>query len=269
MAAPTVGPCEDWTSRAEIAACPECGDLPIVGSGDPDPVEAAIDFANQILFNLSGRQFKGACPRTVRPCLGTNQGCVSPGWGSFEWLYPSVPVRLVGGWVNCGSCCGACSQSCIKLPGVINAVTEVWLNGSLMDPADYHVEGFSLLCRDDGGTWPCSQNLDLPVTDPNTWQITYTQGRPITAVMRGFATRLACEYLNTICGPDSCLPADVAEIVRDDVTVTFEDTATLFTEGRTGIDAIDLWIMSLGIGKRRRASRVVRPDDPTVLHRTT
>lgn len=270
MAAPTVGPCEPWTSEEELAKCPSC-ELP----DDPDAVLAAIDFSSQVLFNLSGRQFTGACTRVTRPCLGTNSGCGTPGWvAGAGWLYPSVPVRLDNRWVNIGTCGGNCHFEAIELPGVVNEVTEVVIDGVAF--TDFHVEGFKLLVRDDGGRWPCTQNIPLPATDEGTWQVSYTRGKPITPAMRRMASSLGCAFLSVLCpnpGDDeSCLPEGIIDsIVRDDLSVTFEDDGIveLFKDGKVGIPAIDLWLDSVNPKRAKRPATVIRADDDDVFHRVT
>lgn len=147
----------------------------------------SIQFASEILYRLSGRQFSGLCERTLRPCMGDNCGCrtdaawgalAASGWHWAMWPYPSSPMRLGGGssgWTNCwgcgediggngsfdagGLCAGACDLPCVTLPAPISEVTEVVINGEVLDPSAYKVEAYRRLCRVDGGHWPCSNNL--------------------------------------------------------------------------------------------------------------
>jgi hypothetical protein len=94
------------------------------------------------------------------------------------WPYPSSPVRLGGGlsgWTNCwgcgediggngsfdsgGLCAGACDLPCVTLPAPISDVVEVVVNGVALPESAYKVEAYRRLCRVDGGSWPCSNNL--------------------------------------------------------------------------------------------------------------
>jgi hypothetical protein len=160
-----------------VRAC--CGGL------DPTyDLTDSIQFASEILYRLSGRQFAGLCERTLRPCMGDNCGCrtdaawgalAASGWHWAMWPYPSSPVRLGGGldgWTNCwgcgedigGSsgptmCAGACDLPCVELPAPISNVLEVVVNGVALPETAYKVEAYRRLCRVDGASWPCSNNL--------------------------------------------------------------------------------------------------------------
>ena len=261
-----------------MASCADCPDpLPVAGSGDFDSVEAAIDFASQVLFGLSGRQFPGACPVVIRPCLGANCGCNStrrfggPYGSNYGWWYsyPSIPLRLDGRWVNVGLCCGECDLDCISLPGPIREIVSVRIDGvTLVEGTDYIVNGFRQLCRLGTETWPCTQDVGKPATEDNTFEITYTRGRPITPAMRGFARILACGYLQALCNDDSCLPENVERIARDGVTISFEDADAIFSGGLTGIPQIDLWLAVVNPGKAMRPASVMRADQPKLYRRT-
>lgn len=179
MASPPSPPCSPWTTPEDVRAC--CGGL------DPAyDLTDSIQFASEILWRLSGRQFSGVCERTLRPCQGDNCGCktdmawgalAASGWHWAMWPYPSSPVRLGGGlsgWTNCwgcgegiggggfnGSttCSGQCNLSCVTLPAPISEVYEVVLDGQLLDPSAYKVDAYRRVCRVDGGNWPCTNNM--------------------------------------------------------------------------------------------------------------
>lgn len=48
---------------------------------------------------------------------------------------------------------------CVDLPGTINEVTQVVINGQVLDPSAYKIEAYRRLCRTDGQDWPCTNNL--------------------------------------------------------------------------------------------------------------
>jgi hypothetical protein len=180
MASPPAPTCQPWTTPAEVRAC--CG-----GLSPSYDLTTSIQYASEILYRLSGRQFSGLCERTLRPCMGDNCGCrtdaawgalAASGWHWAMWPYPSSPVRLGGGlsgWTNCwgcgediggdgsfdagGLCAGACDLPCVTLPAPISNVLEVVVNGVALPSSAYKVEAYRRLCRVDGGHWPCSNNL--------------------------------------------------------------------------------------------------------------
>lgn len=161
MAAPPPPPCTQWTTDEQVRAC--CTGL------DPAfDLTEAIQFASEILFRLSGRRWPGECTRTVFPCAGDNCGCnadtwswfASSGWGWAYAGYPSLPYMVAGGWVNkWQGCRGVCHLDCVDLPGTVDEVTEVLIDGVVLDPSAYKVEAYRRVCRVDGGHWPCSNDL--------------------------------------------------------------------------------------------------------------
>jgi hypothetical protein len=128
----------------------------------------AIQYASEILFRLSGRQWPGVCERTLYPCSGNNCGCGANTWSwlrasDWNWVYagfPSVPYRFADGWVNVwGTCRGGCNIDCFSLPGIVNEVTQIVIDGEVLDPSAYKVEAYRKVCRMDNLNWPCSNNL--------------------------------------------------------------------------------------------------------------
>ena len=212
MASPPAPTCQPWTTPAAVRAC--CGGL------DPAyDLTSSIQFASEILYRLSGRQFSGLCERTLYPCMGDNCGCrtdaawgalAASGWHWAMWPYPSSPMRLGGGssgWTNCWGCgeglsgsgdgtnslCrGGCYLPTVTLPAPISEVTEVVIDGEIMPASAYKVEAYRRLARVDGGTWPCSNNLKgtmcvntntvsevVVAATSGTWELTITTGTTV------------------------------------------------------------------------------------------
>lgn len=166
--------CSPWTTPELARACAK-------GLDPAYDLTQAIDFVSEILFRLSGRQFPGVCSQTVWPCQG--EGCgrsEDAGWsahGASTWHYasgggssgPSTPYPTgAGGWVNCwdcgqgvggGSCAGGCNIPWLTLPGPVISVEQVVVGGLVVPPEAYVIEGGRRLGRQDGGSWPCSNNL--------------------------------------------------------------------------------------------------------------
>jgi len=265
MAAPTVGPCEDWTSPAEIIAC-NCSGLDPVA--DAAVLAAAVAHSSQTLFGLSGRQYPGACLEDFYPCLGGNGGCGGASWGTRDWWwssYPTIPVRVAGQWQNIGSCDDRCKAECVKLPGPIVSVEAVIIDGVVLDPAAYRVRGFRRLCRVDGGKWPCTQDFSVG----GTWHVQYTRGKPIEPNMRWYASMLGCEFAKAACGGESCLPSNVVSVVRDGVSIDFEKAEALFDRQAIGMELIDQWLKTVNPKGIARRATVARADDPRIMGRWT
>lgn len=290
MAAPTSGPCGPWITSADVLAC-------CAGLADPPhevQLQNAIDFATGVLFRLSGRQYPGLCSRTVRPCFGDGCGCGNPGWlqwpqggwsywvwdqAAAGWAFPSLPYRIDGEWWNMGSCCaGECALPSVLLPAPVASITEVVIDGEVLDPSAYAVEQHRRLVRLDGNDWPCTQdrrrssgayaNDDPPsVNDGSrdgTWQITYSYGRVPDQSGLTAVSRFACEVAKFLCNADDCvLPQRLRTIVREGVSMDFADPLVFLDEGgRVGIYEVDLWLNSVNPGKLARRSAVRRLDAP-------
>lgn len=258
-APPDVIPCSPWTTPEDVRAC--CTGL------DPDyDLTAAIDFVTAILFRLSGRQFPGECERTIWPCRGSNCGCCEAGW-SGNWsfhAYPAYPLPNGhgDGFINVGRCNDACRLERIKLPGTVNSINEVWIDGELLDPSAYKVNAYRWLARVDGGKWPCTNNLSGEIGDPDTWTISYNYGKPVPADGRYAASIFACEVAKEHCGGDSCLPQRLKSIEREGVSMTFPDPLEFLEHGEVGIYEVDLWLKSVNPSRLKRRARLHRPDRP-------
>lgn len=279
-----------------VACCSGLADPP-----NATQLQAAIDFATGVLFRLSGRQYTGICERTVRPCFGDGCGCGARGWmqwpmggwsmiawdqASAGWAFPALPYRIDGEWFNIGSCCsGDCALPAVTLPAPVRSITQVVIDGEVLDPAAYAVEDYRRAVRRDGHHWPCTQDRskdsgayadDVPpsVNDGSrdgTWQITYEYGTipdqsGITAV-----SKFACEVAKSLCNADDCnLPARLRTVTREGVSMAFADPLTFLDEGgRVGIYEVDLWLSSVNPGKVPRRSTVRRLDAPPQYRKLT
>jgi hypothetical protein len=267
MAAPAAGPCAQWVTDEQVRAC--CVGL------DPDyDLTDVISFVSSTLFRLSGRRYTGECERTVRPCYGTNCGCTDTNWleGDSRWWwdgypFPTIPARLDGQWFNFGSCCGACRINCIEgLPAPITGVSEIVIDGDILASSAYEVRAFDSICRTDGGSWPCTNDLSEPsdavLGMPGTWQITYTYGTPVPADAILPASIFACQVAKAACGATDCqLPARLKSIVRQGVAMAFADPMEFLDNGRVGIYEVDLWLRGVNPNGNMRAASIRRADD--------
>lgn len=217
--------------------------------------------AAQYLWNWTGRSF-GVCEVTVQPC---RQDCLQ-GISSFNgsgpiatplgvFNSPWTPVLIDGRWFNIG--CGRCGDKCgcdgtapLRLPGPIDSVASVSVDGEVLDPSIYYVNNFNLLVRNDGKAWP----------DCGT-EITYSKGVPVPVGGQIAAGVLAAELAKASCGDKTCqLPQRVQTVTRQGVTIAMLDAFDDVDKGHTGIWIIDSWISS--VTKPPVQSRVLSPDRP-------
>jgi len=270
-------------------------DWPILGCGSEDeqgdPVDLGLDCraldslseaarsviettATSYLWNWTGRKY-GLCEVTLRPrradCVKQEssyrgyaglQQTVLPRQGA-----PWTPALLGGQWFNltCGLCGGTCSCEAVEqigLPGPVDSIVEVLVDGSVVDANAYRVDNRRLLVRQDGEKWPICNDYGKDTTEPGTWQVSYNRGSPVPEGGQLAAGLLACEMAKAVCGDPSCkLPQRVQSITREGVSTVLLDGFEGIEKGQTGIWFVDSWVMSVMHSPRRPT--VFSPDMQT------
>ena len=273
-----------WTMDDDCASCRKA--VPCSGPGLPQEEADAVfqncvNMAAEILYALSGRQF-GLCEITVRPC---RKACCDPCQDGPRW----TPVLQDGQWINvsCNSCGDSCScpNVCeIALPGPVDSITEIRVDGQVLPPSAYRIDNRRYLVAlerpvlDEEGNptgeserfcWPTCQDMTAPATEPNTWEVTYLRGLPIPEAGRRALAELACELCLACLNDSSCrLPKRVTTITRDGVTMALLDPQTFISEGLTGLYGVDLWIRSVNPRGLPRQAAILSPDMKN-MRRTT
>ena len=252
-------PC-DW--EITQACCPNWD------SYDPAIQTAATNYATMIAWARTGRRF-GLCPKVVRPC-----GRWRPNWPSIAGFEYSafngtwIPFIDAGGnWRNCmcpDMCC-ICRPECEAwLPGPVNSITTVNLNGAVIDPSAYRVDDGQWLVRTDGDCWPDCADYNVN-TGEGFFQVTYVRGIPVPAVLAEAAGKLACEFAKACVGDNTCrLPGRLRSLTRSGVEVAFVDVDTLLKNGLTGIIEVDQVFMAMNPKNLFRPSHVWSPDMPRI-----
>jgi hypothetical protein len=252
------GPC-DW--GVDTTCIPGWGDY------TNEQRSRAISWATFVLDALTGHQF-AQCPVTVRPC---GPGCgLFNGYTTWPVAAPAqggpgpwmVPYILNGVWLNC-SCSGGCSclPACrVDLGVPVAEVTEVKVNGLVLDPSAYELQGAFLVRTDGGECWPSCQDPAVPDTEDGTFSVTYRPGRALPIAGQIAAGKLAGEFVKACAGSSCALPAQISSLSRQGVDVEFVDPSTVFENGRTGIYEVDLFLNAVNPTGMRRRSRVLSPD---------
>lgn len=234
--------CAPWADTGDVCAPCNAYDF------DTELLDDWLHIASDALYELTKRRWSGECTTTLRPCA--------------RHLCPCHPAT------RCG--CRALSQLDLHPHGQVVEITEVLIDGDVLDPARYRLdEGRWLvyLPEDDAdrnGRWPVHQRLDRPTTEPDTWEVTYVYGSapPLGGVKA--AAELGCQ-LALSCHPDAdvagrCrLPKAITNYTRQGVTVARENPAAMFPGGRTGIASVDFWVSVVNGGSDRRPATVFRP----------
>lgn len=258
-----VGPCDPWPVEL-------CCELP--EDLDPAVVDRWSRVASQTLWRLSGMRW-GPCPVTVRPC---RRSCLESAPVSFQagvGTGPWIPYIDAGGaWRN-ASVCGcksgcSCGELCeIDLPGPVYDVVEVNDGGQVLTPgAEYRVDAPGKLVRLGGGCWPKCQDMAEPPGEPNTLTVTYRWGLPLDEAAVAAVSELTCQLILAClpAGTRGCgecrLPGNVTRVVRRGVEIEMADPTVIFSEGRTGLPLVDLWLNTVNPDRLTSPSRVYSVD---------
>lgn len=251
--------------------------------------------AAELLWNWTGRVFS-TYDVDVRPCRviqpevsppssyeGSGPWPINPGFGSGHstigfnvgsWM----PVLVNGQWFNirCGNP-GCSSESCgcgpdqlvqISLPGPVNQINSVEIDGVTLDPSAYMLRSKRWLVRTDGQAWPTNQDLGQPEGSLNTWNVSFNTGVAVPTGGQIAAGTLACELAKASMGSADCaLPQRIQTITREGVTVGILDPFSS-TKGmsrntqeipkiETGIWSIDAWTAAVTVPRMYAAVHTV------------
>lgn len=253
MAATDHGPC--WPP-IDTSCCPVWEDA------DPALQDLAASIATRTLWALSGRRF-GLCDLTVRPC-----GARCDEVTTYSGRGGQVGPVLIGGgiWIDisCGSCpprpCSCAAPCEIVLPGPVQDIVEVIVDGLVVPASAYRVDDHRLLVRDDDECWPRCQNLGLPAGEEDTFTVTYTRGLPVPEGGLHAAGLYACEIVKACLDRPCELPQRVTSIVREGVTLALLDPMDMIEKGLTGVYLVDMWLHSENPYRVPFGAAVLSPD---------
>ncbi len=227
---------------------PGCVDLE---GFETDVVVRAKVLATATLRSLTAYRV-GGCPRTVRPCSASRLHLTSrlgvSIWEHGEWL---------GNGCACTNACGCHARSVVVLSAPVGEIHEVKVDGVVLNPSTYRLDGARLL-RTDGQAWPTSQDMTLPDTEPGTFSITYLPGYKVDMLGAIAAGLLTYEYAKACSGGQCRLPAGVTQIARQGITM--EVGADAFPNQKTGIREVDVFIERWNPHGLRTPPRVLSPD---------
>lgn len=148
----------------------------------------------------------------------------------------------------------------VRLPGPVGHVSEVVVDGKVIDPAAYRVEDGQYLVRIDGQRWPAG--------GADGFVITYLNSYPVDEMGSHAAGVMAAEWLKLITRDKGCrLPPSATSITRQGITI--EVAGGMFPGNVTGIPEIDAYLMLFNPHSLRVPPRVYSldlPQDRQVWH---
>lgn len=236
-----------------------------ISTESPTATGQAVAFATDVLWSLTGQRF-GFITVKLRPTCNWHQSTPFPdGWQPWPGIQPPPDIASGWGWGWAGywiamEPCQNCTQ--LTLPAPVHSITEVKVDGAILTPTAYRLDGGRFLVRTDGLTWPYINNLTLPDTDPGTWTVTAQYGESVPSSAAIAVGELACEYLRGLNGQDCRLPRTVTSLARQGVTITMPDMASQFEKGLTGLYFSDLFIRAWNPNGLRSRARVYAVDRP-------
>lgn len=233
VASASGGPCTSWVTGADVAECcsSEVGTMSSL-------LDNSADVASQMLYELSGRRWSGLCLRTVRPC---HSSC-SCGW---QVLSRGHVVTALDSWPCEGRACGCQELSRVRLTGHVREVTEVKIDGAVVDSSCYRVDENRWLTRLNGDRWPSCARLDLADTEEGTFSVTYTYGAPPPLAGVEAAKQLACQVYLQCSGSTECdIPAGATRITRQGITIerAFFRRNQKTKAWETGLELVDYFL---------------------------
>ena len=266
-------PSDSWVTLDEVKAI--LGpDAPTDSAGDA-ALQANIDSAVELLYSLSGRQFPGSVSTVVRPTSRPEQipdhQWVRNMQALVGWSYGWNAAWL---WGICSGChySGCCGPPMIGLGrSPVTDVTEVLIDGLVIDPNEYRIDDAKWLQRNDGcGGWPTCQNLSAPIGDPCTFQVSFTFGQDPPQMGKSAAGQMSAElYRADTPGLNCALPARITSITRQGVSFAVLDPQTFMQQGLTGNYQIDMFLIAYNPSKQIRRPMVYSPDVANMARRQT
>ncbi len=221
------------------------------------------------MWSLTGRRY-GYESRSVRPCFAPPLPplyqvypvyLLNP-WGSNDGSAWSPAYIWEGVWHNKGcagvGCCGAACE--VQLPGPVQSIDAVTIDGAVLDPSAYRVDNFTWLVRQDGDCWPACQDMDKQAGAANTWTVDYQWGLPVPAALLAAQGAWACEIAASCSGKTCRLPQRMQSLSRNGVTAQFVQPSAYIDRGLTNLPEVDMAIAQDNPNRLQQAPTIVSSD---------
>lgn len=264
MSAPSpAGPlmCAPWATLADVPQSLQ-DLLPMV---TPDQWNSYLLYASELLYMLSGRRWlgQGACSESATLRMfpqGAGQGNwpYQRTWGRWgwwpygslmdNWLYPPMNMFVAT----------SLQPMAIQLPrDSITEVTQVTVDGTVLDPSLYRLTPSSFLERLDRQPWTLSNDSVVA---------SYNFGKPPPQGGIDCCVVLAGEFAKSDLGKPCKLPDRVTSITRQGISFAVVDPMTFLPRSQTGIYRVDIWLQAVNPGGRAKRATVWSPDIPRGIH---
>jgi hypothetical protein len=256
----SIGMLGAWITSDDVAAA--LGMDAVTGA---DYTQQAIE-ASEVLYELSGRRFRGIGQSLERP-----GGVIPFGWspnartymswfdqGAY-WVWPGYDPRYMEPW-----CYGGEKPIVLRNTPIQDDswILEVRIDGQIVSPDTYYLVDGHYLHRVQPNYWPMFQRVDKKDGDIGTFHVLYQHGSYPPALGLEAAKQLAAQLVLTeIPGKRVTLPWGTQQIIRSGVTITRE-TMKEFRQQGFGLPLVDLFLDTWGRDKEEAVSAVWSPDLP-------
>jgi hypothetical protein len=248
--------CAAWAAPSDI---PESARVGITDG----QWEQVLMMASEILYRLSGYQWRGeGCTATAT--LRSRPAAI----GANDWTHASCGVCECWGyngysqwtdWSSWGPIAGYGGYHprprAVPLEADARAIVEVRSGGVVLAPTAYRVSRSGWLERIDGdGFAVCGAG--------GPTEVDYSYGlAPDSSGVRA-CVLFAMELAKLLCGDDSCaIPATATSVTRQGISIQIDPSGFL-DKRRTGLPAVDMWLVSVNPKGRTRSGSVWSPDIP-------
>ena len=229
----------------------------------------ALEAASEIIYYAGGQRFD-TCQVTIRPCrkdcYGESWPRLSGGWWEFgTWPQPAL---INGLWYNiaCGACGTNCSCSVVSetiLPGPVQEIIQVTVDGVVLDPvSDYRLDDYRKLVRLGGVLWPLCNDLTKGITETGTWSVTALYGEPLPTLGKLAVGQLFCQILNDLVNNECSLPDNVTDITRQGLSFTLPDVQDAVEAGFENLRYVDKFIQRFNPHKLMARPKLYDVDGP-------
>lgn len=232
---------DPWLTLAQAREYAPCANIATVSDAR---LTTAIAIASGVLRELAGGRF-GQQVVTVRPNLCTPScTCIGPARATPDRSTPTCTCDWREGLV---------------LPGHVDRVEEVRLDGAVLAPSTYRLFDDRRLVRLDG-SWPCCQRITDANDGQGNFTVRYRLGNAPNDFARWAAAEMACHLALAFVGSEECkLSPHVVSLARQGVNLAM-DPGAFFREGRTGLDLVDLFLSTYNPTRQRTRPTIASPD---------
>lgn len=174
--------------------------------------------------------------------------------GNLGVNFGLAPLLIDGQIYNiacgCPTGCCKCRSNCeILLPGPVSEITEIIVDGEIVEPEFYQLYDSQKLVFqtiEDVTFCPGCQDYNKPAGEVGTWTVEYTIGTPVPVELDYAAGLLACEIAKGMVGDATCsLPSRVQHVTRTGVDIDYFDPVAFANAGLTGLPVVDSIIRAL------------------------